>query len=276
MRHIADAFRWVRPGPSYRHIRSWSFNPRRGWLRCSSRIGPSSGLYMNSQHKDPKTWDPSFVGDGIAHWEGDVLVADIVNQNGQGWIDDSGVPTSEKLHVVQRWRKVGSRLEVTLTIDDPVIFTRSWMARMTYAPRPGLQVEDGWVCDEPHRSVANVKGAAAYFPDPKKHHEVRLMSTRNRTFELRRVLASCILTALVASALLVAASSVVAAGQGVDHAAPGQAPLIPGKGPRDFDAQWSPANPQLYADWKFPDDVLPSRYHRRGHERQRPVEREDR
>ena len=124
------------------------------------------GLYMNSQHKDPKVWDPSFVGDGIAHWEGDVLVADIVNQNGQGWIDDSGVPTSEKLHVAQRWRKVGSRLEVTMTIDDPVIFTRSWMARMTYAPRPGLQVEDGWVCDEPHRSVANVKGAAASFPAP--------------------------------------------------------------------------------------------------------------
>ena len=123
------------------------------------------GIYMNSQHKDPKIWDPSFVGDGIAHWEGDVLVADIVNQNGQGWIDDSGVPTSEKLHVIERWKKAGSRLEVTLTIDDPVIFTRPWTGRMTYAPRAGVEVEDGWVCDEPHRSVANVKGAAAYFPD---------------------------------------------------------------------------------------------------------------
>jgi hypothetical protein len=123
------------------------------------------GIYMNSDHKDSKIWDPSFVGDGIAHWEGDELVADIVNQNGQGWIDDSGVPTSEKLHVIERWKKAGSHLEVTLTIDDPVIFTRPWTARMTYAPRPGVEVEDGWVCDEPHRSVANVKGAAAYFPD---------------------------------------------------------------------------------------------------------------
>ena len=123
------------------------------------------GIYMNSQHKDPKVWDPSFVGDGIAKWEGNELVADIVNQNGQGWIDDSGVPTSEKLHVVERWKKVGSRLEVTLTIDDPIMFSHPWTARMTYAPRPGVEVEDGWVCDEPHRSVANVKGAAAYFPD---------------------------------------------------------------------------------------------------------------
>ena len=123
------------------------------------------GLYMNAQHKDPKVWDPSFVGDAIAHWEGDELVADVVNQNGEGWIDDSGVPTSESLHVIERWKKAGPRLEVTLTVDDPVIFTRQWTARLTYAPRPGVQVEDGWVCDESHRSVANVKGAAAYFPD---------------------------------------------------------------------------------------------------------------
>jgi len=82
------------------------------------------------------------------------------------------------------------------------------------------------------------------------------MSTQHRTFELRRVLASCILTALAASALLLVASSVVAAGQARGPRRPGPAPLIPGNGPRDFDAQWSPANPQLYADWKFPDDVF--------------------
>src|SRR5437867_181354 len=103
------------------------------------------GIYMNSQHQDPKIWDPSFVGDGIAHWEGDELLADIVNQNGQGWIDDSGVPTSEQLHVIERWKKAGYRLEVTLTIDDPIMFTHPWTARMTYAPRPGVEVEDGWV-----------------------------------------------------------------------------------------------------------------------------------
>jgi hypothetical protein len=70
------------------------------------------------------------------------------------------------------------------------------------------------------------------------------MSTRNRT-------------ALLASILLLVAASVVDAGQRGPRRPDGQAPSIPGKGPRDFDAQWSPASPQLYADWKFPDDVLP-------------------
>ena len=78
-----------------------------------------------------------------------------------------------------------------------------------------------------------------------------LMSTQYRK------LVWCILPALVASVLVLAGSSVVAAGQQRGPRRPGAAPLIPGNGPRDFDAQWSPANPQIYADWKFPDDVIP-------------------
>ena len=83
------------------------------------------------------------------------------------------------------------------------------------------------------------------------------MSTQNRTLEPGRFLAACIVTALVASSVLLMAESVVAAGQQRGPRRPASAPLIPGKGPRDFDAQWSPANPQLYADWKFPEGVLP-------------------
>ena len=78
-----------------------------------------------------------------------------------------------------------------------------------------------------------------------------LMSTQYRK------LVWCILPALVASVLVLVGSSVVAAGQQRGPRRPGAAPLIPGNGPRDFDAQWSPANPQIYADWKFPDDVIP-------------------
>src|SRR5881628_619477 len=78
-----------------------------------------------------------------------------------------------------------------------------------------------------------------------------LMSTQYRK------LVWCILPALVASVLVLVGSSVVSGGQQRGPRRPGAAPLIPGNGPRDFDAQWSPANPQIYADWKFPDDVIP-------------------
>ena len=42
--HIADAFRLERQGPSYRPIRSCSFSPQRGCLRCLSKIGRLSAF----------------------------------------------------------------------------------------------------------------------------------------------------------------------------------------------------------------------------------------
>src|SRR4051812_10285524 len=84
---------------------------------------------------------------------------------------------------------------------------------------------------------------------PRDEYDMKMMSTQNRPLEPGRFLASCFVAALVASSLLLLASPHVAYGQARGPRRPGAAPLIPGKGPRDFDAQWSPANPQLYADW---------------------------
>ena len=40
----------------------------------------------------------------IGHYEnGDTLVVDIVGTNGRTWLTQSGHPTSEKLHVVERY-----------------------------------------------------------------------------------------------------------------------------------------------------------------------------
>jgi hypothetical protein len=67
-----------------------------------------------------------------------------------------------------------------------------------------------------------------------------------------------VLPALVAASILFFTSPVVAIGQARGPRRPdGRTASIPGKGPRDFDAMWSPAAPQLYADWKFPADVFP-------------------
>lgn len=126
--------------------------------------------YMDGKHLDPTVWDPSFTGDAIASWEGDELVVDIVNTNGESWLDDTGVPTSDQLHTIERWKKLpDGKLQVTVAIEDPAIFSKAWTAApITYAAKPDLYVHDDWVCDEPHRLVADVPGAARYFPDARK------------------------------------------------------------------------------------------------------------
>lgn len=102
----------------------------------------------------------AYMGDQTGRWEGNTLVIDSLNFNNKTWLDDSGLPHGEKLHVVERLRRVGAdRLENLVTIEDPEFFTVPWTVRFTFAARPGVELED-FVCGEPHRNVSQFMGTA--------------------------------------------------------------------------------------------------------------------
>jgi hypothetical protein len=84
---------------------------------------------------------PQIEGDAVAHWEGGTLVVDTVNIFDGNFLDGGGIPHSKALHVVQRLHLAdgGNRLEETLVIDDPVVFTQPWpmifaMVRTNFRP----------------------------------------------------------------------------------------------------------------------------------------------
>jgi hypothetical protein len=84
-----------------------------------------------SGHRDdlPASW----MGDSIGRWEGDTLVVETVNFNDQTWIDRQGVPHSDQLKVIERIRRpTPTTLEVDITIEDPVAFTRPWKGQRFY------------------------------------------------------------------------------------------------------------------------------------------------
>lgn len=65
---------------------------------------------------EPNSW----TGDSIAHWDGDTLVVDTIGFNDRTWLDDTGKPHSDELHVVERYRRPSlGRLEIQYTIEDP-------------------------------------------------------------------------------------------------------------------------------------------------------------
>ena len=65
---------------------------------------------------EPNSW----TGDSIAHWDGDTLVVDTIGFNDRTWLDDTGKPHSDELHVVERYRRPSvDRLEIQYTIEDP-------------------------------------------------------------------------------------------------------------------------------------------------------------
>jgi hypothetical protein len=83
---------------------------------------------LNQPHSaNPK---PSWYGESIGHYEGDVLVVDTIGITDKTYIDNYRTPHSEKLRVVERFRMIdgGRLLEATILIDDPGAFTMPWTA----------------------------------------------------------------------------------------------------------------------------------------------------
>ena len=125
-------------------------------------------IYMNDVHPNDDDLTPSFMGDSIGHWEKHVLVVDTtgfqvrtmerVGFDLRTSLDDSGLPHSEKLHTIERLRRIGdgNLLEDLITIDDPGEFNKNWTVRMVYRRQPGMRLLD-YVCGETHRNISKVK-----------------------------------------------------------------------------------------------------------------------
>ena len=99
------------------------------------------------------------MGDSIAKWEGDTLVIDSRNFNDEVFLDDTVIPHSDKLKVVQRLRRIdgGKQLEVVTTVEDPEVFSKPWSTRFVYDRRDDVEVKTDWICGEPHRDVSQVR-----------------------------------------------------------------------------------------------------------------------
>ncbi|MGC3980615.1 MAG: hypothetical protein QM808_05080 [Steroidobacteraceae bacterium] len=91
---------------------------------------------------------PYYYGKSAGHWQGDTLVVQVIGIKGETLLDASGLPHSEDLKLVERFKKLDDNtLEAVLQFDDPKTFSKPWEARMVFARKPaGTLVED--VCEE--------------------------------------------------------------------------------------------------------------------------------
>ena len=73
-----------------------------------------------------------WMGDSRGHWDGDTLVVDVADNNGDTWFDDSGNFHSGALHVVERYTRTGpDTISYEATIEDPKTFTKPWKIALT-------------------------------------------------------------------------------------------------------------------------------------------------
>ncbi len=96
---------------------------------------------INAKH--PDDLEPSFMGDSVAHWEGDTLVVDVTSFNDKTWLGGTGTFHSEALHVVERYTRVDyNTIDYDVTMEDPNVLTKPWHTYSTIMLRPGTRLRE--------------------------------------------------------------------------------------------------------------------------------------
>jgi hypothetical protein len=97
-------------------------------------------LYQNSQvwrniwmdgRELPKEFDePRWYGYSVGRWTDDyTFVATTRGLDQRTWIDNAGRPHSDQLTIEETFHRVNADIiELTLTIDDPKMYTQKWTA----------------------------------------------------------------------------------------------------------------------------------------------------
>ena len=69
----------------------------------------------------------SWMGQSVAHWDGDTLVVDVTGQNDQTWFDRAGSHHTNQLRVVERYSLLSpNHIQYDATMEDPNVFTEPW------------------------------------------------------------------------------------------------------------------------------------------------------
>jgi hypothetical protein len=78
----------------------------------------------------PKDPEPRWWGYSVGKWVDDhTLVAETVGVDERTWLDNAGRPHSDALRVEERYQRLDrEHVEMTITIDDPKMYTKPWVA----------------------------------------------------------------------------------------------------------------------------------------------------
>jgi hypothetical protein len=81
--------------------------------------------------------DVLWEGHSSGRWEGDALIIEGGDFNGQQWIDNTGLPQSPDMRVTERFKLVDpDTLEDRITFDDAKYYTAPWTARLLFKRLP--------------------------------------------------------------------------------------------------------------------------------------------
>jgi hypothetical protein len=116
----------------------------------TTSVNPLPRIIYTDGRDHPEGFPAAFNGHSVGRWDRGTFVIDTVALDPVTWIDDTGTPHSEALHVVERLRRVNlTTLEVSVEFDDPKAFTRRWTGvKKTFKMYPDWEYIPGIACED--------------------------------------------------------------------------------------------------------------------------------
>lgn len=143
----------TRIGPLYEFVQSKNY-----LVMISDDDSPGFHQIYLSGRPHPKEPDPLWYGDSIGHWEGDTLVVDRVNFEDQVWLDQESHPHSDKLHVIERYRRPDlGHLETEVTVEDPGVLAKPYTMKRVSDLAAGEEIRE-FICTENNKDLQHLVG----------------------------------------------------------------------------------------------------------------------
>ena len=111
-------------------------------LQRAARIIPTDGR----PHREGI--EPTYYGDSVGKWEGDVLVIDVRNFVEDTWIGEKGYFHTDALRVVERLWLDGDNLVWQATVHDPNVLAAPWTQASRMLSRTTQPLEESPPCHE--------------------------------------------------------------------------------------------------------------------------------
>ena len=107
----------------------------------------------------PRTPEPTWLGNSVGRWDGDVFVVETNGLRDGGWIDTGKArPHSDALHVTERFRRVNfGTMQIDVTVEDPKAYTKPFTVRVNHRLMPDTDLIE-FVCAENEKSDAHLVG----------------------------------------------------------------------------------------------------------------------
>jgi hypothetical protein len=114
----------------------------------------------------PETAEPTWLGNSVGRWEGDIFVVETNGLKDGGWLDTKkGRPHSDALMVTERFRRIDfGHMELAITINDPKAYRKPWTAKTRLTLLPDTELLEAF-CDS-HEKTMEHRRITPPLPEP--------------------------------------------------------------------------------------------------------------